>query len=106
SIPASDDGLTGRQCPVEDCEGYFSIELGTGLTGEDLQCHCPYCGHSGDPSDFTTPEQIEYAKSVALNRITGALLKDFKRIELDHRPIDSKGRIALHPYHPSARRAY
>jgi len=86
SIPASEDGLTGRQCPVDDCEGYFSIQLGTGLTGEDLKCHCPYCGHSGEPSDFTTPEQIEYAKSVALNRITGALLRDLKRMEFDHRP--------------------
>lgn len=86
SIPAGEDGLTGRQCPIEDCDGYFSIQLGTGLTGDDLKCHCPYCGHSGDPADFTTPEQLEYAKSVALNRITGALLKDMKELEFEHRP--------------------
>lgn len=86
SIPASPDGLTGRECPVEDCEGYFRIQFGTGLKGEGLPCHCPYCGHQAGHSEFYTREQIEYAKSVALNRITGAVLKDLKALEFDHRP--------------------
>lgn len=86
SIPASPDGLTGRECPVEHCEGFFRIEFGTGLKGEELPCHCPYCGHQAGHSEFYTREQIEYAQSVAINRITGAVLKDLKALEFDHRP--------------------
>ncbi len=86
SIPADNDGLTGRECPAPNCLGYFKIQLGTGLTGPGLPCHCPYCGHVGGHDTFWTQEQIEYAKSVALNQITGALIKDLKALEFDHRP--------------------
>ena len=38
------------------------IRFGTGLKGEELPCHCPYCGHKAPQEDFATPGQIEYAK--------------------------------------------
>ena len=34
-IKPDEDGFTGRECPHSDCEGYFKIELGTGLEGRD-----------------------------------------------------------------------
>jgi hypothetical protein len=40
-IPADDDGMTGRECPVDTCQGYFKIQFGTGLKGDNLPCHCP-----------------------------------------------------------------
>ncbi len=91
SIPADEDGFTGRECPVADCLGQFKVQLGTGLKGKDLPCHCPYCGHVEGHNKFFTPAQIEYAKSVALNRITDAILKDFKDLEFDHRPSGGFG---------------
>src|SRR5450759_1259742 len=72
-IPADSDAFTGRECPQPDCEGYFKIEFGTGLKGEGLPCHCPYCGHTAGHDHFWTKEQIEYAKSVAMRTITAAL---------------------------------
>jgi hypothetical protein len=89
-IKSDDDGFTGRECPKDDCEGYFKIQFGTGLKGEN-PCHCPYCGHLGPHNTFWTKEQLEYAKSVAMNKITGALLKDFKKMEFDHRPSGAFG---------------
>lgn len=86
SVPADDGGMTGRECPVGECEGYFKIQLGTGLHGKDLPCHCPYCGHCAGHDQFFTKEQIEYAKSVVINKVTGAILKDFKELEFEHRP--------------------
>jgi Zn ribbon nucleic-acid-binding protein len=80
SIPSDEDGLTGRECPNPDCLGYFKIKLGTGLKGEDLPCHCPYCGHTASPDQFWTQDQIEYAKSVALNQISRALQQDFREM--------------------------
>jgi Zn ribbon nucleic-acid-binding protein len=81
SIPSDEDGLTGRECPNPDCLGYFKIKLGTGLKGEDLPCHCPYCGHTASPDQFWTQDQIEYAKSVALNQISRALQQDFREMD-------------------------
>ena len=90
-IPAREDGFTGRECPQPDCEGYFKIELGTGLKGLGLPCHCPYCGHVAGHDQFWTKEQIQYAKSVAMRKITEALLKDLKTLEFDHKPKGAFG---------------
>jgi hypothetical protein len=85
-MPRDADGLIGRECPSPKCESYFKIQPGTGLNGENLPCHCPYCGHTAAQNQFFTKGQIEYAKSVALNQLTGALLKDMKSLEFNHQP--------------------
>ena len=91
SIPADGDRFTGRECPQQDCEGYFKIELGTSLKGDDLPCHCPYCGHAAGHDHFWTKEQIEYARSVAMRRITDAIHEDLKKLEFDHKPTGAFG---------------
>lgn len=80
SIPMKNDeeGFFGRECPNEECLGYFKIELGTGLQGEDLPCHCPYCGHVGPHDTFWTQDQLEYARSAAMREVqkyVGDMLK-------------------------------
>lgn len=65
-IQTDEDGFFGRECPDEKCLGYFKVEPGTGLQGEDLPCHCPYCGHTASNDHFWTQDQLEYAKSAAL----------------------------------------
>lgn len=90
-IPADENGFTGRECPQPECEGYFKIELGTGLEGEGIPCHCPYCGHTEGHDHFWTKEQIEYAESVAMRRITDALYKDLKGLEFNHKPKGAFG---------------
>lgn len=87
SIPinADEDGYLGRECPVEECLGYFKITPGTGIKGP-APCHCPYCGHSGDSNTFFTQEQIEYAKSIALRQFTDTLHQDLKSMEFNHPP--------------------
>jgi hypothetical protein len=69
-IPTDETGMVGRECPNAECEGYFKLQPGTGLTGDDLDCVCPYCGHRGKPDQFWTKEQIEYAKSYTPNMPT------------------------------------
>jgi len=91
SIPPDEDGLIGRECASPECESYFKIQPGTGLKGENLPCHCPYCGHTAGQDKFFTKAQVEYAKSIVLNRVTGALLKDLKSLEFNHRPRGSFG---------------
>lgn len=77
-ISPDEDGYTGRECPT--CEKYFKIKFGTGLPGAP-DCHCPYCNHVGPQNEFWTKQQLEYAKSVALNKITGELISQMKRLE-------------------------
>jgi hypothetical protein len=84
-IRPDEDGYIGRECPVDECLGYFKITLGTGIKGP-APCHCPYCGHSGDSNTFFTREQIEYAQSVVLRKVGEALTKDLKTLEFEHKP--------------------
>ena len=82
--------MIGRECPEPTCESYFKIQLGTGkysgLKGQDLPCYCPYCGHNARHDEFFTEAQIEYIKSVALNKVSDALLKDLKTMEFNYKP--------------------
>lgn len=78
SLPKDENGLTSRKCPNTDCGGIFKIKTGTGLKGKNLPCHCPYCGYKADMNNFNTPEQIEYAKSVAIQQIKNAIRKDLQ----------------------------
>lgn len=90
-IKPDEDGFTGRECPDASCEGYFKIEFGTGLKGEGLPCHCPYCGHTEGHEHFWTKEQIEYAKSVAMRKVTDAFHKDLEKLEFNHKPKGAFG---------------
>lgn len=84
-LQTDDEGYFGRECPVEECLGYFKVTPGTGIKGP-APCHCPYCGHSGDQKTFFTQEQIEYAQSVALRKLTDVIIKDLKALEFEHKP--------------------
>lgn len=78
-IDPDEDGNIGRECP--ECEKYFKIKFGTGIP-DATDCHCPYCNHIGPHDEFWTKEQIEYAQSVALNKISGDLLNSLKKMEV------------------------
>jgi hypothetical protein len=74
-IPTDERGLVGRRCPA--CLRYFKLKLGTGLPTET--CHCPYCGYAADISEFTTPEQEEYVRSVGMREAQERIIKPMMR---------------------------
>lgn len=80
SIPTDDDGRMARECPDEGCSpGYFKVKLGTGLTAGQENAYCPYCKHRAKPSDFTTQEQVRYAKELVIREAhkgIGGMIKD------------------------------
>lgn len=80
TIPTDDGGRMARECPDTDCSpGYFKVRRGTGITGGQDTAYCPYCRHSAEPSDFTTQEQMRYAKDLALREAQkglGGIIRD------------------------------
>jgi len=83
SLPLDTEGYLGRECPQGDCERYFKIKPGTGLKGDSLPVHCPYCGHTGPMNDFHTRNQIEYAKSVVERQVHQAVVRDLEDMARD-----------------------
>ena len=68
SIPTDSDGRMARECPNGECSpGFFKVTPGTGIADEQVSAYCPYCRHEGEPNDFTTQEQLRYAKDLVLN---------------------------------------
>ena len=67
TIPKDEDGRVARECPNTECSpGYFKVTPGTGITGGQDIAYCPYCRHKAEPNNFTTQEQIRYAKDLAI----------------------------------------
>ena len=90
-MPTDEKGLAGRQCPNPACGKYFKLKSGTGLKGEDLPCHCPYCGFVAGSDEFTTPEQMEYVKAITMNHVSNEIHRMLKRMEFDHKPRGAFG---------------
>lgn len=81
SLPMDRDGMLDRQCPITTCKRHFKIKPGTGLTGENLAMHCPYCGHASTRTqDFTVDNQLEYAKQVAIQDVMDRVTEHFEQM--------------------------
>lgn len=94
-MPVDENGLAGRECPNPNCLGYFKIKFGTGLKGDNLPCHCPYCGHIAGHDRFWTQEQIEYAHSIMKNEVTKALQADTQKWDRELRQSTKNSFIKL-----------
>lgn len=69
-VPTDSDGKTARECPSDNCSpGYFKVKSGTGITENHQTAYCPYCRHSSEPNNFTTKEQLRYAKDFAIREV-------------------------------------
>lgn len=67
TIPKDADGRTARECPAHECSpGYFKVKMGTGITGGQQVAYCPYCRHEAVPNEFSTKDQLRYAKDLML----------------------------------------
>lgn len=80
TLPTDENGLTGRQCPAEDCEGYYKIKFGTGVKEEGYdKCFCPYCGYRGTQNQFFTKDQVSHIKSIAVREVEKAIGAEIKK---------------------------
>lgn len=79
-LPIDENGLLGRECPSNSCSpAYFKVKIGTGITEDYNIAYCPYCRNSAEPENFTTKEQVRYAKDITMQEAhkgIGDMLED------------------------------
>ncbi len=108
SLPTDDNGFTGRECPVEECEGYFKIKFGTGVMDEGYnKSFCPYCGYESTQDQFFTKEQVSYIESIALREVQKAIDVEVKKWDRSLLRLTKNSFIQLrvdykHSYRPIA----
>lgn len=73
SFPTDLDGFLSQECP--SCSQRFKTLFGEG--SDEPVSFCPYCGYRGLQC-WLTPEQAEYAKAVAINKLMKTELKGLK----------------------------
>lgn len=85
TLPLDSDGFLRRECP--HCEGQFKWH--SGPASEEAEQHpdppvyyCPLCGEPAGHDSWWTPDQIDYAKSMAapqaLQMLNDELAKAFR----------------------------
>lgn len=80
SIPVDSDGMSGRECPNDRCSpGYFKVKPGTGITEGQTSAFCPYCRREGEPGDFATSAQKDYAIQLVQNEAINGINQSFER---------------------------
>jgi hypothetical protein len=92
NLPVDGDGRIARECPNSVCSpGEFKVKPGTGITTGQEIVYCPYCRGEAEPSDYTTKEQIRYAKDIAISEAHDGI----HRILKSGLGLDSQGKRKL-----------
>lgn len=92
SVPKDKDGRIARECPNGECSpGEFKVTPGTGITSGQEEVYCPYCRGKAGPSDYTTKEQIRYAKDIAISEAHDGIQRMLKNTL----KLDSSGKRKL-----------
>jgi hypothetical protein len=79
TVPPDADGRVARECPSAECSpGYFKVKMGTGITGGQQVAYCPYCRHEAEPNDFTTKDQMRYAKDLMMREAEKGMDRMFR----------------------------
>lgn len=80
-MPLDDEGYFDRKCPSVNCQSSFKVcfeDWTDKVTGDPA--FCPICREEAEGTEWNTPDQIEYIKSIGLRHIKGiidqALSKD------------------------------
>ena len=103
-LELDDEGYLDRRCPSDECAAHFKVLFADWRDiVRDEAAYCPLCRHDAESSDWNTPQQAEYIKSVA----TAYAHKSIGRaLQTDARRFNSRqsrnGFIQLHmSYRPT-----
>jgi len=108
NLPPDSEGMLARECPSDRCSpAYFKVKLGTGITGGQTEAFCPYCAYRGEPGDFHTEAQVEYAKQIVVHEAqdgVGRMVKDALDLGPTGKRKSSGGLLSIElSYEPGSR---
>jgi hypothetical protein len=70
SLPSDADGSFDRECPSPECQCQFKVYKEDWRDKvSDEEVFCAFCGHAAPSDQWSTQEQINHAKSVAVAQI-------------------------------------
>jgi uncharacterized Zn finger protein (UPF0148 family) len=73
-IPIDNDGYFDRRCPSGACQSDFKILFEDWKNKvSDAQVFCPICREEAEAVEWNTPDQVEYIRQIAVNRISGII---------------------------------
>lgn len=73
-LPVDEAGMLDRQCP--NCEKGFKIHGDTYEEGLYLNIRCPYCHWVDEFDEFTSEQQVAYAKAAMMGGEGAHLVED------------------------------
>lgn len=84
TFQSDEKGYLDRQCPNENCEYVFKVNIDDWKEKITDEVHCPMCGHIASCDQWYTDEQIEVirenAKSYVMNMAQSMLNKSFSKL--------------------------
>ncbi len=105
-IPTDDKGFLDRACPSKNCGATFKVhgrDWDAKITND--QGFCPLCRHTANGEDWATPEQVRYAKSVAMrkfeSRLHSALEAGARGFNYHQRPGFITMSMSVSPHSPT-----
>ena len=79
AIDADADGYIDKECPAENCEYVFKVnaeDKSSIVFGNTM--FCPQCRHEAASDRWHTKEQIEHAKTMAMNKLKNEINSGFE----------------------------
>jgi hypothetical protein len=107
SLPSDAEGYDEKECPNPDCLAQFKVHTDdwTNLVADEV-VYCPICRYPANSQSWFTQEQIDYAQTVARERMIGEIDRVFAQgSRRASRRAPRDGLIVLSfSYKPSPRR--
>ena len=79
SVEVDDDGYLDRQCHEPDCMFRFKVHVEDWLKRVGDESVCPLCGHFADSAEWSTQEQTEHFKTVAIAQVGKPIRQALRR---------------------------
>lgn len=86
TLRSDEKGYLDRECPNEDCEYTFKINMEDWENKvSDGEMHCPLCGHIDASDQWNTPQQVKEIEAIvaswAMSYAQEEINKSFKKLE-------------------------
>jgi hypothetical protein len=96
SLPLDEKEYFDRCCPNPQCQKQFKVKFEDWKNiVQDEQVYCPVCKQYAPATDWNTPEQVKYIKSVSVAHIQKQIGSAFKKDALNFNRKQKPGLVSM-----------